>query len=260
MGGFLAECLGVSQSGAAVLLLGMLAGFPIGASAAAELYREGGCDSREAQRLMPLSNHPSPAFVLAAGGTVFHSRTTALLLLTALYTATIWLVAMSGRKPPRSRRDGKENPEKTTVSLVSCFAGACVSAGRSMLLICAYVVFFGVITGFLPENPLLRGIFEMTGGIYALSGQSGKTAVCAAFLLGFGGLCVAAQSMCFAEEAGLSMKRYLKLKLCQGTIAAVHMFAMIKLRYWAILLAFAEIGIVAVKNSGKKSENVLYSE
>ena len=247
------------ESGAGVLLLGMIAGFPVGASAAAELYREGGCEREEAQRMMALSNLPSPGFILAVGGTTFRNRAAAFVLLAAVDTAAIWLAAMGGRRSVDAYRTTKRKPVQT-VPLSSCFSKACEIAVRSMLLICAYVVVFGVITGFLPKNALLRGGFELTTGIYSLSGWSAETAAHAALLLGFGGLCVAAQTLCFAEEAGLSMRYYIKMKLCQGILSAIHVFAVMKLRYWALLLAAAEIAAAAIKNSGKKSKKVLYSE
>ena len=53
---------------AAPLLMGMVGGYPVGAAAAADLYRRGLCTRGEAERLLAFCNNCGPAFLLSYVG------------------------------------------------------------------------------------------------------------------------------------------------------------------------------------------------
>ena len=91
-----------------------------------------------------------------------------------------------------------------------------------MLMICAYVVFFGVFSEFLPRSALLRGTIELTGGILALP-VGLWTEIIAAFLIGFGGLSVACQVFSALEGSGIPAWRYLPFRFLHGILMALAM-------------------------------------
>ena len=69
----------VPGAGSSALLLGMTAGYPIGAASAAELYREGSLSRSEAERLLTFCNSGNPVFFISVlGSGVFGSVRTGL--------------------------------------------------------------------------------------------------------------------------------------------------------------------------------------
>ena len=129
--------------------------------------------------------------------------------------------------------------------------GSVKNGARSVLQICAYVVFFQVFSAFLPKDALLRGLIELTGGVLLLSGT--HSMVVAAFLIGWGGISVAFQVFSALEGSTVSAARYLSTKLLHGGIMAVCVFlfrfgAFYPLLFGAVLFAVAFF----VKTGGKK--------
>lgn len=214
-------------SAALPLLLGVLGGFPIGAQCAAELRERGALTPEQAQRLCALSNHAGPAFLLGAAGlTLFGSLRAGLLL---------WLVQLSCacaacRVLPCPALSSSA-PEKPAVPEppAAALPSAVRRAADGMLLICGFVCFFAALLA--PLQPLLSrlpcavgavlgGALELTGGLFRLAPLPPPLRfVCASGLLGWGGLCVHLQSLCFLQPAGLRGAPYLRAKAVQAALA-----------------------------------------
>ena len=224
----------VDGAGGAALALGMVGGYPVGAGTARTLLEEGACSRAESERLLRFCNNAGPAFVLSvAGVSVFGSLAAGALLLAAHLTAAL-LVGILLRGPrgdaspvrtaspaPRTRREGALLPRSVRRAL------------ESTLQVCAYIVLFGVFLGLaeavtaglsLPDwlRALLRGICELSNGICSLEGLGDRRAAMAiaAFLLGWGGLCVHCQTAALLEGSGLPLAPYLRAKALQGAISA----------------------------------------
>ena len=214
------RCFRLSGAGGSVLLLGLVSGYPVGAAAATALYRSGGCGRDEARRLLVIANNCGPAFLLGIlGGRVFGETGPAFCLLGIHIAVTLWLGLLLGSLPgPEPQRTAAE---LRVIPLSAAFPQAVLRAGGAVLTVCAYVILFSVPLGFLPEWPLLRGLLELTGGLTALSGLSPENAALAAFLPGFGGLCVCAQVLRYAAEAGLPILPYLGWRLLHGLVSAL---------------------------------------
>ena len=72
---------GVSGPGCAALILGLMAGYPLGAASAAGLVQRGEIKREEGERLLGFCNNSGPAFLLgAAGAGVFGSAKAGILL------------------------------------------------------------------------------------------------------------------------------------------------------------------------------------
>ena len=102
------------------------------------------------------------------------------------------------------------------------------SAAIGMLYVCAFVVFFLVLTRLLAgvtgwDSPLW-GLMELTAGILRLSPTRSGFAL-AAGLLGWGGVSVHCQSAAMLEGTGLPMGRYLAAKAVQGLLSGALAWA-----------------------------------
>lgn len=213
---------GLPGSCAPAVFLGLLGGYPLGASLSAGLFRQGCCSREEAERLLIFSCGCSPAFVFGIlGGGIFGSPLLAALCWLQQLLCSLWLGLLLGwGRSPSRRRDGAETAHAPS-SFAAAFSSALWQAAVSVLRVSAYVVFFTVMTRFLPRWPLLRGMLEMTGGILLLEGFSPLSAALGALLTGFGGLCVCFQVQGIAADAGLGTRRYLPCRLLHGTVSAL---------------------------------------
>ena len=241
VGGPFSTILGVPERSAGIVLLGLFAGFPTGAAAAARLYRSGGCTKQEAERAVALSNQPSPAFVLAAVGfAAFGSVEIGLLLLAAelisLVLASILLRVFAARRPAEEAV-WSVDPAHDTIeggkypSFLSAFTGAVKDAAYAMLVICGYVIFFSVLSGiavavfnryggFMPSSVTdllsctIRGCFELTSGVLtAPSTLFPANLFLASALIGFGGLAAIFQVASICTDNGIRMREFLTVRL-----------------------------------------------
>ena len=235
---------GVGGGCASAFLLGILGGYPLGAAAIGQLRADGAISRDEGERALAFCSNTGPAFLLgAAGRGVFHSRRIGFLLYGAhvVSAALVGMLFAPGKHAARA-------PQRCNIAVTS-FSEAITESARQaadgLLSVCAVVVLFSVATGLLDHigylgalagqlsavtgmeltaaRALFTGLLEIGGGLGAMRGlapTAGNTAL-AAFLLSFGGLSVAAQTMAVLGESDLTGRRYLAGKVLQGLIAAL---------------------------------------
>ena len=234
----LGRLLGLGESGLCALLLGILCGFPIGIRCAIRAYRNGELSKSEAERVIAFSGTPSSAFLISTVGVSlfgdqrFGITLYLLVLLSALVTGILLHLWDKGR-------DDEDCgvpwcPQSISrPSMARRLTDAVSAATQSMLLICAYVVFFSTLVGTLgliltplglPEtvSAILSSVFELSGGVKrAASLSSARLArlICA-FAAGWSGLSVHCQALSFCADTDLSLRRYLPSKLLQGILTA----------------------------------------
>ena len=191
---------------AAVLAMGLLGGFPLGAAAAAGLYDDGLVSRRQAEYLCAFANVPSLSFIAGYTGNALGSRKSGLILaaltaLTALLTALLMKFLFLDKseryiKPAAGSALRRSFPEILSQSCLT------------MLTVCGCIVFFGSISVSFPRE--IRGFFEMSGGI-----NSCNSPTKAAVLLGFSGLSVIMQTAAVCENR-FSVRPYICAKLMQS--------------------------------------------
>lgn len=225
---------GVGGSGAASLALGLIGGYPTGARAASELYLRGECSREESERLLAFCNNCGPSFILGvAGGAVFGSAEVGWFLLavhaaSALAVGLIFRLLSSRSAKTRTHTQSMQSASPSDTGKNPGFARAFVesvdSALKSSLAVCAFVVFFTVLSGLLKlPGALLPGTLELTGGVTALAQSALPLRLrlaAASWMLGFGGLAVHCQALAFILPAGLGVRNYFAGKLLQGLVAA----------------------------------------
>ncbi len=210
---------------AAAVVLGITAGFPMGAKTAADTYKRGLCSREEAERVCCFCNNTGPAFLIGGVGAGFFGdgAVGVRLYIVELISVFILGVLLSVGKE-RKDLSGKER-----IPFSPDLSGAVRGAVGSVLAVCGFVIFFGVVNGALDAVlsslhlegalPFIFSVSEVTGGAKAAS-DIGSLPL-AAFAVGWSGACVHAQSAGFMISEGLRMKKYLLAKALQGAICAL---------------------------------------
>ncbi len=220
------RALGIEEGGLRAFICGTVAGFPLGAKMAAELYTGGVISRKEAEKLAAISNNPSIPFVTAAvGEAVYGDVKIGIILLIVIYISTIITANLFRTRPAFGA--SSFTPSRAPFNLTASVKNA---AFASVNIIAFVSLFFSVISGIslfikgdLPLS-FISSFLEVTTAVSLSSSLALplflKLSI-TAFALGFGGLSVMMQSSVFTKAAGLSLKRYFAIKLTEGSLAAV---------------------------------------
>ncbi len=205
----------------ALLILGVLGGFPLGASVAEKLYAEGQVNKKQAEYLCAFTNNPSLSFTVSYVGAVLGSKKTGavLAILTVLSAVVSAVLLRYVFLPKEDRHIAPSLGLVKSKGLAEAVRDGCFN----MLIICGCVVFFGSIGVLLPEK--LRGILELSGGI-----ANCKTETQAAFLLGFSSFSVMCQvsAVCGGK---LSVLPFLLSKLIQSAFMTFFAYFLFDFRF-----------------------------
>lgn len=206
------------------LLAGLLGGYPSGAKTAASLYAQGRITRQEAELLLGFCDNCGPAFLLGCVGAGVLGNPDAGLWLYAVHIlsailAGILLCRLSGARGPVLL--GSALPA-APVSFPQALTSSVTGALASTLNVCAFVVFFQVLSALppAPPPPLVLGILEMVGGVASLTPGPGGFAAAAA-IVGWGGLSVHCQAMSLAAPEGLSFRWHWAGKALQAVLSAL---------------------------------------
>lgn len=230
---------GVGGDSAGALLLGWLCGFPIGTRTALSLYRRGNIDRRELSRVLTFSNIPSSAFLIGAVGiTLFGDRHfgVRLYIVSLLSAVTIGIAEHLFEKLPAKKKKisakSSFSPDSrpSSAARVSGFTDAIASSAIAILQICAFVVFFSVLSGtvsyvfsawHLPTELtcLLFGFLELTGGTAKAAELAPPLSeLFCAFFAGWSGCSVHCQLIGLCSETDLSLRPYFFAKWAHGCL------------------------------------------
>lgn len=219
---YIGQHLGIPSGAESLLIPAFLGGYPAGAQAVGNAFREDRLNREEAGHLLTFCSNAGPAFLFGVAGQQFPSPGY-LWSLWAIQLLSALIVGMLGVRTSRS-----------SVALMHRHASIpdiLHRTVRAMALICGWILLFGIITTFLdrwilflfPEEfaVVTAGLLELAGGICKLrniADISVRYFICS-ILLSFGGLCVTLQT---ASVIGtLSLKLYLRGKILQTIISGV---------------------------------------
>lgn len=231
----------VGGAGAAAFILGIISGYPLGASTACSLYDSGYLSKPECERLLAFCNNSGPLFILGSvGAAIYHSpKIGALLYLSHIAAAfSVGLIFRFYKKHDTSAESIPIfTPEK---GMGEIFQKALAGSINSILTVCGAVVFFSVIANIaadlLSGNQLIKTIFlslsELTTGIKsiaALDATLWTKLILSAATAGFAGFCVHLQVMGVATGRGLSLVPYITGKALHALLAAVYMSVLLRI-------------------------------
>lgn len=226
------KLFGLPKCASPVILMGLVCGFPVGASCTADLYSAGAISKTDAQRLVAISSCASPAFLVSSLGLWWGDRRFG----AVLYICSVLTVLLYGvftRKHCVSEKNDVSAVQKEKMSVAEAVCSSVSSAALSSLNITAYITFFSVIRALLvkllpSQRLIISAVLEFSGGAYtgALSGGYAGAAV-TGFAVGFASLSVFMQTLFFTSRFCIGMKQFFVSKLICGftsTLAALLYF------------------------------------
>ena len=222
------------------VVVGLISGFPVGATVTAELVKSGEISRDEGERVLCLCNNPGPVFVLSTvSGMLGCGRAGGLVLWLSVTLSAIVSGLLFGRGAPSPRRAVVPTYENGAGCVVSSVKKSVVS----MLNVCGFITFFGVIVNIVSAGSgkltgvLAGGILETATGCFKLSlwNISEKLPI-AAMILSWSGLSVHAQVAAAVDGSGISLGRYIRAKLVQAVASLRLLFLCGHLRW---LLCFS---------------------
>jgi len=248
----------VGGSGALPFVIGLIAGYPIGAKVVSSMREAGEIDKIDAQRLLAVCSNAGPLFVVGAvGAGMFGSGAVGYFLLAAHYAGAFGvslIMRFYGKSGARQknvmsgiskgpglhveayramaaarRRDGR--------GFGAVLGGAVMDAANTMLLVGGFIVLFSVVSALINAAGLFdalgfgadgmfagvfAGVIEMAGGVSRISGLgiSGGTLALAAFVISFGGVSVLCQCVNYISKTDVSSVVFVLCKIVHGVIAA----------------------------------------
>jgi sporulation integral membrane protein YlbJ len=237
----------VGGEGAAVFVIGVSGGYPLGAVTVANLFRDGRIKKEEAERLLAFCDNSGPAFIIGAAGVgIFESAAAGLLL----YLTHILAAALVGILGSFPRKKASPPPRRQvvrirSVGLAEALTEGIRSSSLALLGICGFVIFFSALVSVLDGMGLfgtlagalalrtgaelrfiraaLTGVAELGSGIGSMGGLPAlpRNLALAAGILGWGGLSVHCQALSVLSGTGLSARRHWSGKLLHAALAAV---------------------------------------
>lgn len=245
-----------------VYISSILSGYPTGAKILGELHEQGQIRKQDVKDILTFCSTSGPLFILGAVGSgMLRSQTAGYIILIAHYIGSLltglFIIRQSAFRRMFSGAFGQENrlterirthssdfhtaadrksvPEILTESILSSF--------RSLVIIGGYIVIFmiltdavkGVIELLLDKNgfaaDILTGCLEMTvgcsGAAASVADMEQKIVACT-FLISFGGISIAAQSMSVLKNSGVNLFYYIRFKILHGLISAVCAYTIIR--------------------------------
>ena len=210
---------------AGIYIFSFLSGYPAGALAAAEAYKNGNLTKNDAERLIAISNNTGPALpVFLIGSELLgDARAGALIYAIQVLSAIITTFVF------RVRSDKKYEPvyPKTHTDIMRALTSSVDGCVRSLAILCAYVIAFSAVNDALsllrlPFIDFIKPFVEIAGGACALSGNvSPYSFIALSAALSFGGLCVYMQAASVCARHSLSSKKLFIYKTVQALISAV---------------------------------------
>lgn len=209
-----------------LLLLGFLGGYPIGVQNVAQAFDNKILSYQTARRMTLFCNNAGPAFLFGMAASVFESRYIPWILW-AIHIAVSLLIAAF---LPKREQAGCANFSTDAISLTA----AMEKGLRSISILSGWVILFRILSAFILRwfgfmlSPALKvflvGTLELANGCSELQSISseGLRFILCAFLLGFGGLCVAMQS--FSVCRILPVKKYVCCKLLHGALSMLFAY------------------------------------
>ena len=240
---------GCSREGALALLIGCFCGFPIGGRLLSDLCKDGEIEPSERNRLLPLANHPSFAFLASVvGNGMLKSYKNGLLLFLSVLISTL-LLGIATRNTKKTHRKApmkaKRQQDAPTVLLTESIRSSIFTA----LVASGFIIFFAVcavsveclfsIVG-LSENlsRSLSGLLELSRGMQKAAELMGYPAsrlcgtILCGFFAGFGGLSAHLQVIATVEDRlpggaeghSCTLRSFVIRKFAEGGLSALVYF------------------------------------
>lgn len=210
------------EGSGAILLCALIGGYPVGAQSVSLAYTEGLLDRSTSQRLLPICNQCSPAFLFGICSSLFTQPWKCWILWTVqIISALITAMLLPGGNAP-IRRSIRHDGATITSALHRSL--------RTMASVCGWIILFRISICFLERwclwlfSPVLQasiiGSLELTNGctmLRSIENEDLRFLLCS-FLTGMGGLCITMQSLSVISPE-LDRSSYFLGKVIQSSIS-----------------------------------------
>lgn len=227
--------LGRLPAGIYPFAVAFLSGYPMGAKVTADFISGSRVSADQGKHILSYSMVTGPAFILFTVGSFIGSTKAAVIIAFSHYAAALLNGFLYGDHDRLIIGQYNKKDEKNS-DMLGDFTAAIGEGFRSMAIILAYLMLFTIAANILEHldifsvmkspavSSFVKGLFEMTIGtnMVGMCDLSIELkAVLSAFLVSFGGLSVAAQSMSMLSGCGIGMAEIIKIKITHGIIAAI---------------------------------------
>lgn len=216
LGPLMRPLFGLPGAAAPAIAVGMTAGSPAGALAAVRTAETANLDARTLERLMGSVCGLSPAFLVSGiGASMLGSAADGRLLLRAQIAAQLLMLLLTRRKsvevPPIEKTAARGGED------------AVAAAALAAMKVCGYMMLFQTAAALITR--LARRPWIGLGAICLLDLPSGAQAVARltwkretrmvalAGMIGWGGLCIAAQNLAAAKKRGVRAGRFVRYRI-----------------------------------------------
>jgi len=223
----------ISRRALAPFIIGTLAGFPVGAKMASELYKSGAISKEDAEACIAISSSPSLAFVVSGvGAAMWGNVGYGVLLYLSVVSASVFFGLISRKKALVSDVSRDRISKFTLLRSVE-------KATESSLGIIGVISIFSVFSGLILELPASENFAHFILPFFEVGGACAYLAkaalpdftllVLTAFSLGFSGLSVHLQIRGAISGTDLSYRRFFIAKALQGALSAAIMSTLLLL-------------------------------
>lgn len=211
----------IPRGSESIVLLGLLAGYPVGAKIITQAYHQGQLSETTAKRMLGFCNNAGPAFIFGIFSVIF-SNPVIPWILWVIHIASALLVGLilPGHSAEICHIDTKiRNSIHTYLQ----------NSVRTMSIICGWVFLFRIIINFFEKwflwilpveiQVILSGLLELSNGCIMLQriSDEGVRFLLASPMLAFGGICIAMQTNSVTDE--LSCGKYFPGKVLQTLLS-----------------------------------------
>lgn len=233
-------------------VIGLISGYPMGAKIAGELYDTGQITQVELQRLLSFCNNSGPFFILGAVGVGMLGNQSLGYSLLGIHIASSILVGVLFRfygQSSTTRPTAYANTFKPSLSFGEALGKSVSNAMDVIVQVGGYIIIFSVIYTLIQGTSLvtlitnglyerfayagmtkslaaswLGGLIELSNGAHLVASSNSPLSLqlpMISFILGWGGLCVHAQSLGFIKKSGVKAPVYLLAKFLHGAFAFI---------------------------------------
>lgn len=211
----------IPKGAESLLLLGFLGGYPVGAQAITQAYKDGSLSLNTARRLLGFCNNAGPAFLFGIFSAIFSRK---------IILWTLWIIHILSALAVGFLLPGESesicNIKKPQVITIT---KSLQKAIKTTAYICGWVVIFRIVLCLCEKwimwrlasdiRVLLSGILELSNGCVLLQNIPSEN-LCflyASGILAFGGLCVLMQTSSVTQDLGMGF--YFPGKILQTLFA-----------------------------------------
>lgn len=242
---------GIREDGSYPVLIGFLAGCPIGAKSVAQLYKNGELKKSESQYLITFCNNLSPMFLIEFIGVKCLGVKEPVLIFgvvvtSALINAFFYRIVNSLEKTVDMDIENKNNIKDKQLEsdknypIMDAVDESIADSCETILKIGGYIILFSIITSIIeymiPQKYsvvgcVLAGVFEVSTGAMQLAENdilseisffmTDVKIILTIWFCAFGGISSVAQTYSVLSGTDLSIKKYVAAKIRQGFIAVI---------------------------------------